>query len=65
MFLKMGCLVWPQLERMHLALQRLDVPGWGDIQGVPTLSEEKRREEGIVEGSDQEWGQQSEIELKK
>jgi hypothetical protein len=50
---------------MHLALQRLDVPGWGDIQGVPTLSEEKRREEGIVEGSDQEWGQQSEIELKK
>uniref|UniRef100_A0A0V1KHB8 Uncharacterized protein n=1 Tax=Trichinella nativa TaxID=6335 RepID=A0A0V1KHB8_9BILA len=27
MFFYLGFLVWPQWERMHLALQRLDVPG--------------------------------------
>ena len=32
--------VWPQWERMDLALKKLDVPGQGDIQG-PALSEEK------------------------
>lgn len=28
---------------MSLALHRLDVPRWGDIQGGPTHSEEKRK----------------------
>jgi hypothetical protein len=36
---------------MHLILQRLDVPEWGDIGGH-TLSKEKGRkwEEGLCEG---------------
>ena len=28
MFFQLGCLVWPQWERMYLASQRLDVPGY-------------------------------------
>jgi hypothetical protein len=28
---------------MYLALQRLDVPGWGDTKWSPILSEEKGR----------------------
>lgn len=35
-----------QWERTHLALQRLDVPGWKDIQGSPTCSYEKGRRDG-------------------
>lgn len=31
---------------MSLALQRLDVPGWGISRGTSTLSEEKRRGDG-------------------
>lgn len=29
---------------MHLILERLDLPDWGDIQRGPALSEEKGRE---------------------
>jgi hypothetical protein len=34
-------------------MQRLDAPGFGNAQDIPTLSEEKgrRREEGFCEGS--------------
>ena len=31
MLFYLGCLVWPQWERKCLALQRLEVPGWGEI----------------------------------
>ena len=41
--LLLGCFVCPQWERKHQAWKRLEVPGWGDTQGVPTHSEEKRR----------------------
>jgi hypothetical protein len=34
---------------MCLGPQRLDVPGCGDTQGVPTHSEEKGREMGGVD----------------
>ena len=36
-----------------LTMQRLDAPGFGNAQDIPTLSEEKgrRREEGFCEGS--------------
>lgn len=50
MFFLLGCLIWPQCERMWLNLQRLDVPAWGYGAGYPraTLLEEKRRrEEGL------------------
>ena len=50
MFFYLGCLVWPQCERMLLALHRLDVPGWGDIQGSSHHAEEKGRRDGV-------WGQ--------
>jgi hypothetical protein len=45
-------LVWPQWERICLASQRLNVPGWGDTQGEPTHSEEKERKDDgrTVEG---------------
>jgi len=38
--------VWPQWERIHLASQKLDAPGWDDtrVGGGSTLSEEKGRE---------------------
>jgi hypothetical protein len=51
MFFELGCLVWPQWERMNLASQRLDVPGWGIPMGTSTISEEKGRDGGrrIVE----------------
>ena len=39
-------LVWPQWEKMCLASQRLDVPGWGESKGIPTYSEEKGRGNG-------------------
>lgn len=40
----LSCLVWPQWERMLLALQRLDVPGWEDLGGrLP------RSEKGMVD----------------
>lgn len=41
MFLYLGCLVWPQWERMHLAPQTLDVPEWGIQRQGTNLSEEK------------------------
>jgi hypothetical protein len=37
MFFYLGCFVWPQWERKHLAFQRFEVPGWGNNQGVPHL----------------------------
>jgi hypothetical protein len=37
----MGCLVWPQWESKDLALQRLEVPGWGGYPGCHPCSEEK------------------------
>jgi len=41
-----GYLVWPQGERMHLILQRLDALGW-EIWGRGALSEVKEwTEEG-------------------
>jgi hypothetical protein len=46
MFFYVDCLIWPQWERMCLALQRLDVPGWGIYPGPLTCSEEKGREDG-------------------
>jgi hypothetical protein len=39
---------------MHLALQRLDVPGWGIPRGTAALSEDKgkeSRERGSWEGT--------------
>jgi hypothetical protein len=45
--------VWPQWERTHVVLQRLDVPGEGDIQGGLHPSEKKRRQ-GIGKGVWQE-----------
>ena len=44
------------MERKYLALQRLEMPGWGYTQGSPTDSEEKGRgDEGrVVGGADQE-----------
>jgi hypothetical protein len=27
-----GCLVWPQWEKMHLVLEKLEAPGKGDAQ---------------------------------
>lgn len=44
-FFKVGCLGWPQWVRMHLVMQRSDVPGWGqgvDTQGKPPPSERSR-----------------------
>jgi len=38
----MDCLIWPQWERMCIALQRLDVLGKGIPRGTPTLSEKGR-----------------------
>jgi hypothetical protein len=48
MFCKLKCLVWPQWERKCLTLKKLDVPGWGQIQGGSTHSEQKGK--GIGEG---------------
>jgi hypothetical protein len=36
-----GCLVWPQWERMHLVLLKLDVLGWVGTHGVPFSEGEK------------------------
>jgi hypothetical protein len=47
MFFYTGFLVWPQRERMCLALQRLDVPECGDTLGGSLFSEKK---EGVVVG---------------
>jgi hypothetical protein len=46
--LLLGCLVWFQWERKHLAFQRFEDPGWKDIQGgrVPTYSKEKGMGDG-------------------
>jgi hypothetical protein len=35
MFYQLGCLLWPQWER-------LEVPGWGDTSRSSTLSKKKR-----------------------
>jgi hypothetical protein len=45
MFSKLGCIVWPEWERMYLASQRLDEPVSGDTQGGGgfTLSKNKGR----------------------
>jgi hypothetical protein len=55
-FLYFGFIVFPQWERKHLALNRLEVPGLGDTQGYTTHSEEKGRKKGgsIVGQSDLE-----------
>jgi hypothetical protein len=42
MFFWLSFLVWPQWERKHLALQRLEVPGQGIPRGVSTCSEKGR-----------------------
>jgi hypothetical protein len=44
------CLVWSQKERMHLASQRLEVPGWEDTQRPLPC-----REEGEGHGR-RDWG---------
>ena len=38
----LGCLVWPQCERMCLDLQRLDVPGWGWISREPPPAQRRQ-----------------------
>jgi hypothetical protein len=50
-------LFWPQWERKHLALQRLEVPGAGGGERLPretpTCSEKKGRgDEGRIVGGD-------------
>jgi hypothetical protein len=40
-------LVWPQWERMHPILQRLDVPGRGCPKSGDTLSEAEGRRVGV------------------
>jgi hypothetical protein len=40
--------VWPQWEKKHITLQRLDVTGIEEYPGYPLLSQ--RREGGIGEG---------------
>ena len=55
-FSYLGCLVQPQWERKHLALQSFEVPAclW-NTQGAPTLSEDK----GMVDGARiVAWGNQ-------
>ena len=42
-------------DRKRLASQRLEVPGWEDTQGRPTLSEEKGKRDG---GRSLKWGDQ-------
>jgi hypothetical protein len=37
-----GSFVWPQWERMPLALQWHDVPGWDDFQRGPSPSQRRR-----------------------
>jgi hypothetical protein len=52
------CLVWPQWEKMHLTLERLEVPGsgeiwWGGAGLVDILLEmERGRRYGIESGQD-------------
>jgi hypothetical protein len=46
MLFEMGCLVWPQWERMSLASKRLEVSGWKDTKWGPKGSKEKGREMG-------------------
>jgi hypothetical protein len=54
MFPYLGYLIWPQWERMCLALQRLDVPKWGLYgEGGSTLLEEKGR---VMGGGTVYWG---------
>ena len=57
-FFELGCLVWPQWERKHLASQRLEVPKWGETQRDLHHSEEKGKGDGgrIAGGGDQEGG---------
>jgi hypothetical protein len=38
---KLGHLIWPQWERLHQAMQWLDVLGWRDTQGNAPFSEKK------------------------
>ena len=51
---EMGCLVWPQWERKHLASQRLEVPGWGDTQGDLLRGKGEGGGGSIVGGANQE-----------
>jgi hypothetical protein len=66
MFFYLVCLVWAQWKRMHLASQKLDMPGsgwgWGICRKAPTLSEEKGREDlgeelwkGLTRNGGSEW----------
>ena len=53
------CLVWPQWERKHLALQRLEVPGFGGYPGGGPPTQRKRgggMGGRIVQGGDLEGG---------
>ena len=50
-FYSLDCLIWPQWERKHLDLQRLNVPGYRDTQGaLPTQRRGKRIRGRIVGG---------------
>ena len=53
-FFSLGCLLWPQWEQMSLVSQDLKCQDEWDLQGDPTNSEEKGREDrgGTV------WGRQ-------
>jgi hypothetical protein len=46
LFSQLICLIWPQSERIHLALQRSDVPGLGDTQEGPHLFRGEDKEDG-------------------
>lgn len=49
-------------ERIHLSLQRLDMPGWVDTLGAHPLKGEGERMGGrIVGGSDQEGDSEQEV----
>jgi hypothetical protein len=54
-FFYLGCLVWPQWERKHLAKQRLEVPVYRIPRKAPTCSKDRGRERG--EGLCAWWGE--------
>ena len=59
---RLGSFVWPQWERIHLAPQRLDVPGWEDTLGTHTNKGEGERVGGrTVEKGDQERDSEQKI----
>jgi hypothetical protein len=42
------CHIWPQWERVHIILQRLDIPGWEDTR---ELSSQRLRGRGLGRGT--------------